>query len=193
MKKIFYLTLVLLSITFVAFSQCPENGQNITRPDLDKFAGIWKYSANGTVATLMLKKIHRRYVYYNEIFYDDMIAGVIKIVTNGIVIFDNTNEFSNASIMATKSKLVLNYDCINNLPDKIKGTLRDVVKQKSVGIEISFIAGNTPEISVFQSNPERGVVYNLNGSIANNDIRNPAGTFDPDFTLPTNVNFIKQP
>lgn len=195
MKKIIILILISISITVLSQGQCPpNNGDNINRPELDKFEGTWKYSGNGIEATLMLKKIHSHFNYPTKSYYSDLLVGVYKVVSGIQVLFDNTNEYNDLALTTYRPKLILDIKCNKlNEPNKVVGFLRDVVKLKTVNIKATYVASSTPEIIFRQINPERFGLTNINGTIASHDIFNPNGSFNPAFTIPNNVNFIKQP
>lgn len=176
-----------------AYCQCPTYGDNIFHPELDKFEGTWKYVNGNTEAILMLKKVHRFYQYHPGSYFRDVIKGVYKVTVNNQVIFDNTNEYLLlVSDNNYPAKFSLRLDCNVNEPNKIEGLFKDDPKEKHVQLQLTYFTNSPPEILVHQYNPERFGLVNLDGTVVSEDLRNPKGTFDPSFTLATDVNFIKQ-
>ena len=196
MKKIIILILISISITALSQVQCPpNNGDNINRPELDKFEGTWKYVNGNTEAIIIMKKIHKTYAMAaGESYSEDVLKGVLKITNNSQILFDNLSDY--ALLLKNQNfptKFDLGVDCNVNEPDNVKGILRDVPKQKYVTFEVSYVSISIPEILVHQSNLERFGLINFDGTVVSEDLSHPNGTFNPGFTLPNDVNFIKQP
>jgi hypothetical protein len=58
---------------------------------LNQFEGTYKYTTGSEEFTLVLKKFVNN---YNSVYYQDLLAGEIKYVKNGIIIFDNLNKIN---------------------------------------------------------------------------------------------------
>ena len=196
MNKILSLLILLQFGVVSAYAQCANNGDNIYRPELDKFIGTWKYTSGNTEAYLYLKKVHNHFnsaVTGND-YYEDVLMGVYKIIVNGQVIADHTTAFAPLPVRTT-AYIMAYTECAEPVPDtdKVKGTLHDIEKSKFVTLRLQYISGTTPEIYVWQQNPERFALVKLNGTVVSEDLNNPNGTFDEDFTMPSLVSFVKQP
>ncbi|MEJ7611337.1 MAG: DUF6705 family protein [Ferruginibacter sp.] len=194
MKKILVL-FVIIFISKFAICQCPpDNGDNIYYPELDKFLGTWKYANGTTEAIITFKKEHQCYsAGPGESYFEDGLIGVYKVSVNNQIVFDNTADFTNFNPnIVYAAKISLGPDCNVVQPNFVKGFIKDVVKEKYVDVEITYIPTSIPEIYVHQYNPERFGLQALDGTVIKEDLRHPKGTFIPGFTVPTNVNFIKQ-
>ncbi|MFC4263391.1 DUF6705 family protein [Ferruginibacter yonginensis] len=194
MKKIILLSIVLFFTTLI-YAQCPNAGDNIYYPQLNKFEGTWKYSNGNTEVILILKKKHiTTNIADSESYQIDKILGVLSVKVNNITVYSNLNDLNSLiNDNNYRCRFVFKKECDMNNDDLIYCYSHDDIKQKSITIYVTYQHTNTPSIHLRQSNNERFGLINLDGTVISEDLSNPNGTFDPTFTIPNNIVLIKQP
>jgi hypothetical protein len=138
-------TLVLISLFFAGccriISQPPPPGTNVANNYLNKFEGTWRWVNGSDTLTLRLKKKNTTFNNYTE----DVLMGTHRYVQNGSIVEDAMNKFDSISINERKSTVLL-YKYQDTDTSKVRGSLRDLTKQKRSNLFLQLVDGGTPTL-----------------------------------------------
>lgn len=180
MKNIIKTTLIL--ITILIFSNCksqtslPQDGDNLLNDNINKFIGTWNWSSGGSSLQLVFKKENILLPVGNNV-RTDILYGFHKYIQNNINIEDST-QFINTSYQDKKSTFFAIG--AENFPNKLKGTMTYISKNKSVNLEFEFI--DATHIRLVSIKNLDGIRINVAGKSA----------FDWSISLPQNITLTKQ-
>lgn len=167
---------ILLTYNCQAQNTYPQDGDNITNNNLDKFVGTWNWSGNGKSFQLILKKENVLLPMGNNI-KADMLYGFHKYTQNNIVV-ENSTQYSNTSYTSKKHTVSGMGD--HNIPNKIGGGITHISKNKSIRYEIDYLDSTHIKLIKLENSP--GIKLNVSGQIP----------YDSSISLPQDIILTKQ-
>ena len=172
MKKLIVSIIICLSFG-KSFGQVPDDGSVLSKPELDKFVGTWKWNNGGPSdeVTVMLKKVSFHFTGQAD-YYEDILVGGFKYVQNGATIEDNLSDFSTLGPVSNAPIVIYQW----RTGDIVFGFLHDATKHKSEELRLVYNNAATPYMfwelhipeggyGIYPSRPAPGLSVTLPESI----------------------------
>lgn len=168
--KLLFTSFAAFLLVYCSYSQIPQAGQYYTNSDIDKFVGTWKWVSGSDVVFIKLKKVK----VYNDKpgYHHDMLRGSHSYVQNGVTIENTLADFDLVS--DSRRGTVSLYHDPGLGTNKVTGAYMDQTKSKNVKMQLEYLAGSPPQITMQLSVFGR-IIYNK-----------PVG-----ITLPRNITLTK--
>lgn len=169
------LSFYLLLITSLCYSQKTKIIDSISRPEVQKFAGTWKWVSDSAEFIIFLQKATG--VYPNKIS-EPILVGVHSYKINGKVIEDYLNDSSSIGFK-TKGTIFLKakYDGTN--PDEVDGSIKDTPKDKPDYLSLIYNNTTIPSLTLYLNN-------------MSDPRKKKKKSHDYTFTFPSNIVLVKQ-
>lgn len=177
LRQTITIILTLLSVNIYSQNHVPQAGDTIPNPNLEKFAGTWRWEGNGKSFTLILKKMGGVFP-ININMSGDMLIGYHEYKNNGIIIESSlpyiNDQLSNGSYSAFAA-----FKSSTPTPNELIIGITHISKRKSIEAKIEYL--NSTHIKIVSFSNYQGIKVNT-----------PTYTYDPSISLPYNIILTKQ-
>ena len=181
MKKIAILS-PFLFLSIVLYGQIPTANSYIPNNYINKFEGVWFWHAGPDTVKIALKKIPIKLIQpVNS--YREVLAGCHSYIIKGDIVESSMSKYDSL-IKYNREELatLLVYHTEGLDTSKLKGTIRDITKNKNINLTIELLSDIPLRIKV-KLIPVSATNYNIPGD---------PSPFVSGFTLPEEMILSKQ-
>ena len=173
MKKIIFTVIILLGVITNCIAQdgIPNDGDNITNDNINKFTGTW-YWSNGIESLKIVLKKENILLPFGKNIRTDALYGFHIYIKNGIIV-ENSTDFINTTYNDKKHTVFAIGDKDN--PNTLGLGIGHLSKHKSVEATIEMI--DSTHIKIVKLENYEGIRF---------------GKFDWSISLPQNITLTKQ-
>ncbi|MFC7348014.1 DUF6705 family protein [Chryseobacterium zhengzhouense] len=169
--------LLLYSVNAYSQNHVPQAGDTIPNPNLEKYAGTWKWENNGKSFTLILKKMSGLFP-MNINMSGDMLIGYHEYKNNGNIIESSlpyiNDQLSNGSYSAFAA-----FKSSTPSTNELVIGITHLSKRKSIEAKIEYL--DPTHIKIVSFSNYQGIKINT-----------PTYTYDPAISFPDNIILTKQ-